>query len=235
MNKRITEKKSVGIACCRRKSGEVQILMVCRRCTYALDTFMLGKYNINSDSDIQELLNSMTADEKLILLSFDFKMVWYFWWVNNPVRRELYFRIESKYNAVINGDGARLKRLISKSKSGERIWEIPKGRKNYEEKNIHGAIREISEETGIPKEDYKLLNTKPITYDFTDCGVKYIMWYYIADTLSIKNIRDQYVSENVGEIGEIRWMGAKEISAVDHFNRLTTITDRVIRAYKKNA
>lgn len=223
--KMMTEKKSVGIACCRRRAetSEIEILMVCRRCTYAFDLFMQGTYNTNNDGEILSLLNSMTFDEKLVLLSLDFKHVWYHWWMNNPVNPKFYHHLRDKYCNLITGGARRLKRLIGKSSSGAKIWEIPKGRKKRDENDLHAAIREFQEETSIEKRDYRLLRCPPQHMSYVDCNVKYMCRYFIALSLSAAGARVPFCDESAGEISEIKWMTLREIGDVDQFGRLSPL------------
>lgn len=226
--KKIPEKKSVGIVCRKyNDKGELMILLVCRRCTYAFDMFMQGSYNSNNNGEILVLLDGMTADEKIILLSLNFEIVWYYWWLNGQVRSKLYFELKSKYEKIINDDGARLQRLIERSKNGTKVWEIPKGRRKYGEEMIHGAIREFEEETGMKKQDYRFVRKAIQHTSFTDCGVKYTASYFVADSVSTKNIKVQYSRESIGEICEVRWMTLNEIKTIDQYNRIEKIFNNI--------
>jgi 8-oxo-dGTP pyrophosphatase MutT (NUDIX family) len=219
--KRIPEKKSVGILCRRYNSKrELEIMLVCRRCTYAFDMFMQGSYNTNNNEEILTLLNSMTTDEKIILLSLDFDIVWYFWWLNGSVRSKHYFELQTKYQKIIIDKGIRLRKLIEKSSNGTKIWEIPKGRRECGEKMIHGAIREFEEETGMKKADYRFSKKSPIQSSFVDCGIRYTTTYFVADAIKFNNIKVQFSKETLGEICEVRWMTLNEIKTIDQFARI---------------
>lgn len=233
--KKIVEKKSVGIAPCRmNERGEIEILLVCRRCTYAFDLFMQGNYNSHNDSDILALLDKMTTDEKIILVSLDFQIIWYYWWMNSEISLQYYFRLRDKYLGITNDGASRLTRLIAKSSTGSKVWEIPKGKRNHNELNIHGAIRELNEETGLKKQDYRILLAAPKTLSFNDSGVKYSTTYYIADTINKVNTRVQLSYGTIGEISEVRWMTISEIKFVDQYARLIPLCKSIIQTYKKH-
>ena len=74
--KKKKESKSYGIICCRRNSNNKQyeILFIKKRNTYAFMSFTRGIYD--KDYDVIQLLNKMTVNEKYILLSLDFKLIW---------------------------------------------------------------------------------------------------------------------------------------------------------------
>jgi 8-oxo-dGTP pyrophosphatase MutT (NUDIX family) len=52
-----------------------------------------------------------------------------------------------------------LDELLENSKTNwtETEWEFPKGRKNYQERDIDCALREFEEETGISKENINII------------------------------------------------------------------------------
>lgn len=230
--KKTKEKKSAGVACLRKRDNKYQILLVSRRYTYAFDEFMHGNYNTHNNNEILKLLDGMTVDEKLILLSLDFLIVWYFWWMNNEYNSQAYFHMRNKYMSIINDNGKRLRALINKSKNGSRIWEIPKGRRNRGESEIECAIRETKEETGLNKQDYKLLHLPPIKQSYVDTDITYTTNYFIAECLNDSNIRIQYDIETIGEISEIKWMSIEEIRIIDQFNRLANLCTNIITKYR---
>jgi 8-oxo-dGTP pyrophosphatase MutT (NUDIX family) len=86
-------------------------------------------------------------------------------------------------------------------------WEIPKGRKDYNETNINCAIREFKEETSFEENDYNILDCiNPIHDIFIGTNNKvYKHVFYIG--LSNTDIKP-YVCNN--EIDEIRWCNWEE-------------------------
>jgi 8-oxo-dGTP pyrophosphatase MutT (NUDIX family) len=194
---------------------------------------MHGNYNTHVDREILALLDEMTVDEKLILLSLDFQIVWYFWWMNNEFHMQSFFHMKNKYISITNDNGKRLKRLIQKSKNGSRIWEIPKGRRNQRESEIQCAIRELEEESGMKKDDFRLLAIPPTKVSHVDNEVMYTSKYFIADCISSENIGISYDIETMGEISEIKWMAIEDIRVIDQFNRLAPLCKGIMDKYKK--
>ncbi len=230
-----SEKKSIGIICCRDSDSIIkgtEILFVCRRCTYAFDLFMQGNYNVNNDISIINLLNFTTADEKLIILSLKFEIVFYYWWFNNEINLVYYNKIKNKFNSLIIDGGLKLKRLINQATHGNKIWEIPKGRGKRNENNLHTAVREFYEETGMHKRDYRLIHSIAQTQTYTDCDITYHNKYFLAECINTNNIKVHLFSDDVGEIGEVKWMNMEQIKMVDQFNRLEKLCRFAIKRYR---
>ena len=71
-------KKSYGIALIRynKLKKNYEFLMIKKRNSYAFVDFVLGRYNINNKKYIISLFNNMTYEEKLIIISLNFEMIW---------------------------------------------------------------------------------------------------------------------------------------------------------------
>ena len=88
-------------------------------------------------------------------------------------------------------------------------WGIPKGRRNLKESNLHCAIREFEEETGIKKTQYNLIyQIDPIDELFSGSNnIRYKHIYYVANAKN--NINNLEIDKNnfsqVSEISNINW------------------------------
>jgi 8-oxo-dGTP pyrophosphatase MutT (NUDIX family) len=212
----IRERRSIGIACCRIQDTKPQILLVRKRYTYAYNIFVNGKYKSNDNHGLIELFSGMTIDEKLDILSLNFIQIWYRMWLNSAQRTEHYFIAKNKFESTFAG-GERLRRLIAKSTHASRVWEIPKGRKSDKlEPDIHCAIREFQEETGISKANYKIVSDVAKSYSYIDCDVRYVNVYYLAlaSVNAVPHI-DFNANDQVGEVSDIRWMDIEDIRRID--------------------
>lgn len=69
-------KTSYGIALCRIKNNAPEIIMVKKRLSYGFCAFVIGKYRKGNISDITNLLNDMTLQEKMDIMSLDFQFLW---------------------------------------------------------------------------------------------------------------------------------------------------------------
>lgn len=203
---------SYGIAICRINNNVPQILLCRRRVTYEYNEFVTGKYNINNWSKIYELINSMTANEKINIKSLDFNKIW---WHNSLRNVDTNFADDCKLkfdtNFSIDRGTSRLIDLINKSQDAELLWEIPKGRSGRNEKTLDTAIRETSEEVGVNSSDYRIIfDINTFKYTTTAYKVQYKFEFYIANytgayvDLSFNN-RHNY------EIDAVRWWSLPEL------------------------
>lgn len=234
----IRERLSMGVACCRFNLSRVEMLMVCKRYTYAYYMFVHGKYNPSNNSEMIKWFSGMTIDEKHDIMSLNFMQMWYRIWLNNTTRNSNYFSAKSKFEGTFAIDGgARLHRLISKSTNAGKIWAIPKGRKkNRAEHNINCAVREFYEETRISKGSYKLWVDRSRSYSYIDDGIKYTNQYYLAFTKhNIEPRIDFSAKEQIEEVSDIRWMDIEEIRRVDETGRLAPFIKPIFNFIKKHA
>lgn len=98
----------------------------------------------------------------------------------------------------------------------ETEWEFPKGRRNYQEKDLDCAIREFEEETGINKYNIKIIeNLMPFEEIFIGSNHKsYKHKYFLAfmnepDETDLKN---KYTLNNYQktEVSQIKWKTLEE-------------------------
>jgi len=146
-------------------SGEYKFLMIRRKDTLGFMDFMRGKYSIYNKEYIINLLNEMTTSEKNRLLENDFQTLWKELWCETA---SCYKSEESsskdKFIALSSGimtssETYTLADLVTKSLKttqwGEPEWGFPKGRRNYNEKDLECAFREFTEETGYDSKNLK--------------------------------------------------------------------------------
>ena len=235
--------KSYGIACYRKRWNKLnyEFLFINKRLSYAFISFIKGMYekNINSPN-ISKLLNQMTVDEKIILKSLDFNIIWYKYYIEksdtNQKTINMYNRFKKKFdNNFMKDGGKHLLYLIEKSTSVNLIWEIPKGHKNNKEFEINAAIREFYEETSISKYKYKILfDIKPIVYSFIDENVQYIYTYYIAKL--IDNYYRPHVKLNlksvIGETADIKLLSIDEMRLLVNDKILISEIKKLIKILK---
>lgn len=238
LNKSKKDKRSVGIACCRFNGSNPEILMVCKRYTYMYYIFAHSKYNSHSDDELIKMMNGMTIDEKYDLLSLNFMQIWYRIYLNKPHKSSSYVLAKNKFEStfVIDG-GVRLTKLLAKSTSAAKIWEIPKGRKkNKNEPDIHCAIREFKEETGVSKKMYKVFPRATRTYSYVDAGVKYTNTYYFAYAKCVIEPKINFSSkEQIEEIADIKWMNMENIRLIDTDHRLEKFVKPIFNFMRKHA
>ena len=231
-----SETRSYGVACCRYNpvSGRPEILLICKRSTYAFISFALGKYRYN---EIRKMFNNMTVEEKLDILSLDFRQIWYRAWANSKYRIGQFISAKARFESQFLMDGGeRLKAMIRESSSTHLLWEIPKGhKKGNGEGDLSCALREFEEETGIKKKYYTLLGTTTYVNSFSDEGVKYVSEYFLAaERYTTKPSVNLGAIDQYGEISDIRWLDLASIKTFDYNNRLGEFATKILDAFKEH-
>ncbi len=246
-------KKSYGVALCRfnLENSQYELLLVKKRCTYNFVEFVLGHYAKNNDIRLSYLFNGMTNAEKLAILSLDFGNIYYNVFLINP--DSLHFddtttlpEYLAKYKiykhkfveTFVKDKGARLKRIINKSRNIETIWEVPKGRKNPQEKDLMCAIRETQEETGISLDKYKLLlDISPQKITHMDCNTTYINNLFIG-VINNPHFVPKVLFGNrqqVSEVVNVAWMSLDQIKNIDNNNlyNFAKVTFKLLKKKEK--
>lgn len=212
--KKINYIKSYGLSCFCKIKDVVKVLLVKKKSTYEYACFCSGNYVFNKNNLIK-LFNKMTVDEKRLILTFDFDMMWNKLWFNSNSFNRLEYnknkRIFEK-NIIPNKDI-----IINQMKLSENIknreselWSIPKGRKNSANENkILTALREFTEETNISKNNYYLI------FDFNHYYVidyKYKINYFIGIYKNNKKVIYNVTDENLtNESNGCFWFSLDEI------------------------
>lgn len=221
---------SYGVACVRKNpdSGCYEILMIKKRHTYSFIEFVRGMYDPYKDQDLGYMFDAMTITEKSTIQSRSFETIWNYC-NGEPARssdRTAFNRALRKYNTLV--ERGVLLQLLSKTKNATLLWEIPKGRSNRKETTLISATREFEEETGLPKDAYRILfDEGTIEYSFVDCNVRYKYVYYIA--IINKNVVPRYDYGNehmLRELSEVAFMTSTAIQELN--NRRLAKTARII-------
>ena len=172
-------------------TNSMEYLIIQRNNSFGFVEFIRGKYPLYNVQYIQTLINEMTLDEKNKLLTMNFEELWSLLWgeySNNQYRSEE-MSSKDKFELLKRGIKIRnnefsMQSLIDASNTSwpEPEWGFPKGRRNYQEKDIDCGIREFMEETGYGINDFKLIeNIIPYEEIFIGSNIKsYKHKYYIA-------------------------------------------------------
>jgi len=174
-----------------KDTNKYEYLLIRRKDTLGYVDFIRGKYNIYNEKHIMNIIDEMTNIEKQQLLMNDFDTLWSNLWSNEyglKYRNEEKFSRE-KFNNLTLGITTTsktytLETLINNSKTNWEYpeWGFPKGRRNYNEKDLIAGIREFEEETGISKISINILqNVLPFEEVFTGSNYKsYKHNYFLA-------------------------------------------------------
>jgi 8-oxo-dGTP pyrophosphatase MutT (NUDIX family) len=223
----------------------MELLVICKRFTYAFNTFLHGRYVSHDNEQLIQLFNGMTIDEKQDILSLSFRQMWYRVWLSNtlvppPAGRRFqthFYAAKCTFETTFLADGGkRLRQLINASHQSTRIWEIPKGHRHHRyESDAHCAIREFNEETGMKKHEYRLLPGKTKTHSYVDEGVRYTNTYFIAHSTTRTEPKILFSqADQVAEISDIRWADMATLRILDPTGRLSDLCRPIFHCVKKH-
>lgn len=237
-------KISVGIMCWKHTHDGYKVLIERKRCTYAFIEFAHGHYNSHNETRIKYLLNNMTVNEKIDILSLEFGVIWHRVWLYNPeniytVTHSYRKKAQKFNNSFVRDGGVKLRRLLADTSNIDTDWEFPKGRKKSNfELDVQCAIREFREETNIKHSDYKILfDIDPITYSHSDQYVNYVNKYYTAIVKPGKHCKPKIIFEckdQLSEVDALRWTSLRELAVLDPTGRLHKLAKQSLKYLKQN-
>lgn len=201
-----------------------EYLMVQRKDSLSYVEFIRGKYNIKAKLYIMNMFSLMTEEERQGIKNNTFDKVWQTLWCKNLSDDNKSFSKEykeacDKFNMlkqgyyIKNGDEMTffsIDYIINNtiSKFNETEWGFPKGRRNINECDIHCAIREFKEETGIPSKSIYISHfIKPLEEVFSGSNnIRYKHVYYVAKMMDNSKVSlDPLNKQQIKEIRNIKW------------------------------
>ena len=199
---------------CNENDFIIKYLLIRRKDSLSYCDFLRGRYDIEDSNMIIRFLTDMTIDERNIISTTPFDILWKNLWINteNKSYHNDYLDSSIKFNTLKNGyekDNNEyslhnyIKNTSSKWTSPE--WGFPKGRRNIKESDFNCAVREFKEETGLTDEEFSI-NTDTI-YNEVFKGNNDKMYghiYYLAEITSSKiPIVDSNNSDQICEVSKI--------------------------------
>jgi ADP-ribose pyrophosphatase YjhB (NUDIX family) len=158
----------------------------------------------------------MTAEEKLIIKSYNFEFIWYHM-MSTVEKSNMYEFYKKQFVTNFGSNLELLKSLIEGSCFGNLECEYPKGRRvTNNEANVTTAIRELEEETGISHGMYKIIRDLKLSSEIIDGGIRYLTVYYVA--VMTQNITPKIDLRNFShqtEIQGIEFMIVKDIQNIE--------------------
>jgi 8-oxo-dGTP pyrophosphatase MutT (NUDIX family) len=221
---------SFGIICYRLHptTKDLEYLMIQRKDSLCFMEFIRGKYELKETEYIKQLLSGMTHSERQILLSTQFEELWNHVWYqpNIPRHTSEFNQAKTKFITLKKGfyqdtKYINMQYLIqsSVSTSTEPEWGFPKGRRRIREEDVHCALREFSEETGLLSSDVKL-DASFNPYEEIFYGTNFILYRHVYYVGSIETYGPRSIlvdTSNVNQAREVRsieWFSYDE--AVSH-------------------
>jgi 8-oxo-dGTP pyrophosphatase MutT (NUDIX family) len=206
---------SYGIIAFRYITNTPEYLMIRRKDSFGYIDFVRGKYTPQNIEQVQNIFNEMSVSERQQILNNDFAYLWKEMWgeANNGTQFKSEEIISQKKfdllkNGIIleNGEKITIVDIVNKCTTNwqETEWEFPKGRRNYQEKEIDCALREFEEETGIPINNLKVIeNLLPFEEIFIGSNNKsYKHKYYIAFINKLIEPNNNY---QITEVSKLEW------------------------------
>ena len=210
---------SYGIILFRSSSKGIQYLMLRRKDSFGYIDFMRGKYIPHNVDQLKNIFNEMSVYEREKIKQYDFDTLWKMMWgdinIGSQYRSEEISsqkKFESLKNGLlINNEMISLDTLINNSttKWEETEWEFPKGRRNFQEKDLDCALREFEEETGLSKNDITIVdNIMPFEEIFIGSNHKaYKHKYFLAYT---EKTNDSLHNYQQSEVSKLEWKTLEE-------------------------
>lgn len=203
---------SCGIIAVRQMNNEYEYLMIRRKHSFGYIDFMRGNYDVNNLFQIQGLIDEMSMEEKQNILTIPFEKLSTHMWSKN---RDFTNAISKKKKLE---EHHLLHKMIHESttKWMETEWEFPKGRKNdLEETDLHCAIREFQEETGIT---INIIENMLFPFEETFVGTNlksYKHKYFLGIITTNVNLTNFQRSE----VSNLQWKSLSEcISSIRPYN-----------------
>ena len=160
------------------------------------------------------LMRNMTQQEQERLLTCSFSELWFQIWgeLSTMKTHKNNYEMSEKRFAQLKDI---LPRIIKENPSSwtEPEWGFPKGRRNPHESDLHCAIREFQEETGIKRHEFQVIqNTHSISETFFGSNhVHYCHKYYLAICSPGLQVQVQQQNPHMfREIGDIKWCSLEE-------------------------
>ena len=200
--------------------NSVEILIIKRKDTLSFVDFMRGKYAIEDKNYILNLLNNMTVKERIYILNNNFDTIWQYLWNYNTsnlyrneekISRIKFHILKNGYTSILESYDLKLLINLCNKNYLEPEWGFPKGRRNYQEKDIVCGLREFEEETGYNKNDILIINNI-VPYEETFSGSNYKSYKHKYFLGIIKNNYQPVNDYQIYEIYEIKWININTVN-----------------------
>ena len=207
----------------------IKFLIIRRKHSLCYVEFLRGRYYYDNLHYICNMISKMSIPEQSALLNKEFSDLWCDMWDIKSVTSchlSEYNMSNIKFNNLRAGVMCQFNKtipvfirletiiLMNKSIYNTPEWELPKGRKNINEKELVCAEREFKEETNIKQHEYTMLldNNEFIEKYVGSDGVTYKNNYFLAELNNEpSDIKVENTEFQKNEIGDIKWATYVEI------------------------
>ena len=196
---------SYGIIAMRQDTSGVEYLLICRRDSLSFIEFVRGKYSVSEPAYLYTLLENMTLAEHGKIRTLPFESLWQSVWGSAANTHKTDYENSLRKYRMLGSICALLDAHPTTWLEPE--WGFPKGRRNVNESDLAGAIREFKEETNLRDNQFQILqNVLPLVESFRGSNqIQYCHKYYLAtcsfDTKVAVNHENPHMSREIGNIG----------------------------------
>lgn len=208
---------SIGIIIFRMYENKLQYLMIKRKHSLGFVEFMRGKYPIQNYEYIKNVFSEMSVYERELIQKSTFEELWRYLWgpqMGGQYRGEERLskdKFETLKIGIENKTKYNLETIINETKSDwvDTEWGFPKGRRNYQEKDLSCALREFEEETGFLRANVHLIqNIIPYEEIFTGSNMKSYKHKYFIGHINSNILPANHFQET--EVSDIKWLSYED-------------------------
>ena len=205
---------SFGIVLFRHSPNGLQFLMIRRKDSFGYIDFIRGKYLCYNIHQLQKIVNEMSLEEKEKIVELSFSELWKNMWGENSNQNRSEEQVSHKKfeciktGILVDNQFITLKDIIDKSNTcwNETEWEFPKGRRNFQEKDLECALREFEEETGIQSSRISVVeNLLPFDEIFIGSNHKCYKHKYFLAYMTYIDDQDEWSNFQKAEVSKLEW------------------------------
>ena len=237
---------SYGVIVFRKIENITQYLMIRRKDSFGYIDFIRGKYIQHNVEQLQAIFNEMSVLERQNIQTHPFETLWRNMWGDTNIGTQ--YKAEEmssqkkfdtlKIGIQIEGELVTLDTLINGCTTNwvETEWEFPKGRRNFQEKDLDCALREFEEETGYSRSQIIVVeNLMPFEEIFIGSNHKsYKHKYFLAQMEEQEDLLPEF---QLSEVSKLEWKTLEEcLESIRPYNlekkQLILNINKVLQEYR---
>jgi 8-oxo-dGTP pyrophosphatase MutT (NUDIX family) len=237
---------SYGVIVFRKIENVTQYLMIRRKDSFGYIDFIRGKYIQHNVEQLQSIFNEMSVLERQNIQANPFETLWRNMWGDTNIGTQYKaeeMSSQKKFDTLkagiqIEGELVTLDTLINGCTTNwvETEWEFPKGRRNFQEKDLDCALREFEEETGYSRSQINVVeNLMPFEEIFIGSNHKsYKHKYFLAQMEDQEDLMPDF---QLTEVSKLEWKTLEEcLESIRPYNlekkQLILNINKVLQEYR---
>lgn len=219
---------SYGIILFKKVKNQLLFLLIKKKYSYHFSDIVSGNYT--GISDFLTLTSKLTYDEKELLMTGNFNLIWSGIYSNRRFQTNNFHKCKNKFSGVYKDNKEKIHQYLLSSSVIENKWELPKGHKiNTDILDVDAALREFTEETNIKRSDYKLSNDWGFL-NFSDRSIDYRYKFFIAKYTTENYVCNYDFLRHSTETCGCKFLSLSEIKVLSHdyyYNFLLEMTQKI--------